>query len=86
MIAANDNFLVVRQYGADWDRLGETSAIERKVGIHENLGLALRANAIFCFNSFSRWPTLLGKHCSPQPAERSPVLALGAPIAAEGTK
>jgi len=65
VIAANDNFLLVRQYGADWDRLGETWGIERKVGIHEILAFAFGPTPILCFNF--KEAMLLAKHCHPNP-------------------
>ncbi len=65
VIAANDNFLLVRQYGTDWDRFGETWAVERKVGIHEILAFAFGPTPILCFNF--KTAMLLGKHCHPNP-------------------
>jgi hypothetical protein len=79
VIAANDNFLLVRQYGADWDRFGETWAIERKVGIHEILAFAFGPTPILCFDF--KTAMLLGKHCHPNPRKEAQCLRW-VPIAA----
>ena len=79
VIAANDNFLLVRQCGADWDRLGETWAIERKVGVHEILAFAFGPTPILCFNL--KTAMLLAKHCHPNPRKEAECLCW-IPIAA----
>ncbi len=79
VIAANDNFLLVRQYGKDWDRLGETWAIERKVGSHEILAFAFGPTPILCLNF--KTAMLLGKHCHPNPPREAQCLRW-VPIAA----
>lgn len=69
-LAANDNFLLVRQCGSDWDKWGDTFTVERKFDAHEILTLDFDPPVLILCREFKQ-AMVLAERCCPSPRQEA---------------